>query len=366
MNYLEYIDKYYLPEKKANLKDLAYYRLYSIYKNHILPNALFNNDMENIKSIDIKNFMVERRNATYKKIENGYMINKNYSQSTLSKIFEFIKNSYSYALDDGIVKTNPCNDVNKNRFKSNVAKKKIIIYTKDEIVKIINEIDTNNKRYSLNVYAIPILLFTGLRVGEVLALRKSDIDLDSGIIYIKSSLIYTRGGSVRDFCITTPKTHSSIRQVPISNNARKYIIKLYYANDSEYLITTQNGNFLRDRNLSRTFSRLCKRIGVRYKGLHSLRHTFATNLILKGLDINIVSKILGHSKTSMTLDVYTHILDDIVLQSYSGGTIDFLEIYGAEGNRTPVQEPVHFTFSHRSQCFNIPSPSRPLTGCYAQ
>ena len=349
MNYIEYIEKYYLPEKKANLKDLAYYRIYSIYKNHILSNSLFNNDMDSIKTIDIKNFMIERRNATYKKIENGYLINKNYSQSTLSKIFEFIKNSYSYALDDGIVSSNPCNDVNKKRFKSNVAKKRIIIYTNDEIKRIIQEIDTNNRLYSLNVYAIPILLFTGLRVGEILALRKSDIDLDAGVIYIKNALIYARSGSVRGFKVTTPKTQSSIRQVPISNNARKYILYLYYANDNDYLITTKNGNFLSDRNLSRTFSRLCKRIGVRYKGLHSLRHTFATNLILKGLDINIVSKILGHSKASMTLDVYTHILDDIVLQSFSGSTIDFLENYGVEGNRTPVQEPVHRTFSHRSQ-----------------
>ena len=158
--------------------------------------------------------------------------------------------------------------------------------------------------------AFQILFFTGIRCGELLALTPSDIDLARGLIRINKTYSRQEGIDI----ITSPKTRKSIREVTIPAFLRKEI---------ETFLTAVHGNagtadgetsFDKQRLFPHTkyflayHMRLaCKKTGVKLIRLHDLRHSHASYLIDKGVQIAIISERLGHEKVSTTLDTYGHL-----------------------------------------------------------
>lgn len=204
--------------------------------------------------------------------------------------------------------------------KSKKETKVIEVYSNNEIKSLIDTIekgiislDYNYKRRYRIAPGYLVLYFSGLRVGELLALEKSDIDFDNKIIHVNKTLSHVKArdsniATAYNDVVTIPKTNNSIRDVPISDNVRKYLLWLMSDDiDSLYLIHNLFGERMRLRSFQQTFKRICiEDSHVQYKGLHALRHTFANDLIQKGVDISIVSKLLGHSSVKFTYDRYIH------------------------------------------------------------
>ncbi len=163
---------------------------------------------------------------------------------------------------------------------------------------------------NLKNIGIAVCLNTGMRLGEICALKWEDIELEEGLISVNKTIqrVYLEKGNTK-VQIDEPKTKDSIRKIPISNKLINVLKKLKETNhysDDEYLITGTN-KYMEPRSYQRIFKRCLKECNIMhdYK-FHVLRHTFATNCVAIGMDIKSLSEILGHSNVSITLNLYVH------------------------------------------------------------
>ncbi len=156
---------------------------------------------------------------------------------------------------------------------------------------------------------ILLCMFTGLRIGELCALKWSDIDLDKRIIAVRHTMLRinrrdNESTAKTKLIITPPKSASSIRKIPLPD----FIVPLLSALKSE------NGNYflsavcrpVEPRTMQNRFKSVLKRLNIAPVTFHSLRHLFATNCISIGFDVKTLSEILGHSSVEITLNRYVH------------------------------------------------------------
>ena len=168
-----------------------------------------------------------------------------------------------------------------------------------EQVKIENAVLASDKPKLLGVV---VCLYTGLRIGELLALRKNDYDPATKTFSIAHSCHDGKTGRITD----TPKTPASSRVIPVPKQLLP-IVSLLKKGDSDYLIT-ENGNPVSVRSYQRSFELLLRKLKISHRGFHALRHTFATRALECGMDVKTLSEILGHQNPSVTLKRYTHSL----------------------------------------------------------
>lgn len=152
-----------------------------------------------------------------------------------------------------------------------------------------------------------LCLYTGLRIGELIALKWSDIDFEKGVLSVTKTCYdgNVNGKHVR--IIDSPKTENSRRQIPLSKSLVKLLKDVKKKSKSEFVVA--NGEkpvFL--RSYQRTFELFLNKNGLPRKGFHSLRHTFATRALECGMDVKSLSEILGHKNATITLNRYVHAL----------------------------------------------------------
>lgn len=164
------------------------------------------------------------------------------------------------------------------------------------------------KENSLKSLGILICLNTGLRIGEICALRWENIDFEKKLIYIKKTLqrVYTVEKKT-EIIIDSSKTESSIRSIPMSDKIY-HILKDVYKKQSEkaFFLTGSRDQYIEPRSYQNMFKRILKASKVKEYNFHILRHTFATNCIKVGMDIKSLSEILGHASVDVTLNRYVH------------------------------------------------------------
>lgn len=184
------------------------------------------------------------------------------------------------------------------------------------------------------------LLGTGLRVGECTGLTKDDVDLSKGQISVNHALIYRVIDKKADFHITTPKTESGTRVIPILypevvEQLRQQIeaMDALYPNDKlvldcyhGFIFRNRYGNFLSAHNINRAIDRISTAYNMEeldqaeledrapellpHFSVHNLRHTFCTRLCESTNDIKFIQQVMGHADFSTTMDIYTHITQE--------------------------------------------------------
>ncbi len=148
-------------------------------------------------------------------------------------------------------------------------------------------------------------LYMGLRVGEVCALRWSDIDLEKSVVTVKKTVqrIYSASSGKTELLIDTPKSRSSYRQIPIPVFLQ-HVLKRYDGKSGYVLSGSER--LIEPRTMQNRFKALLKRAGLPMINYHALRHMFATNCVAAGFDVKTLSEILGHSSVETTLNRYVH------------------------------------------------------------
>lgn len=157
-------------------------------------------------------------------------------------------------------------------------------------------------------FGVLISLLTGLRIGELCALKWEDIDINERIISIKRTMqrVQVEGKETKtEIIITTPKTNASIRQIPIPRILNDYI-QTFKSENNQFVLTNLKGNYIEPRVMQYRFEKYIKSAGISKANFHALRHTFATRCIEAGVDVKVLSEILGHSSVNITLDRYVH------------------------------------------------------------
>ena len=153
------------------------------------------------------------------------------------------------------------------------------------------------------LHGIILCVYSGLRIGELLALQWSDIDLTKGILTVSKSCYDGNGGLVVD----EPKTAASRRIIPLPKQLLPILKGVKKRSNSPFVVSA-SGKPVSVRSYQRSFELLLKKIKIPHKGFHSLRHTFATRAIECGMDVKTLSEILGHKNPAVTLNRYAHSL----------------------------------------------------------
>ena len=151
------------------------------------------------------------------------------------------------------------------------------------------------------------MIETGLRSGEALALRWREVDIERHRCHVCATVVNPHLPS-KAYVQDTPKTDSSIRTVPLNVRATSILNAMKRRANSEFVFGDQNR--LEYPTLIRTVKKMCSTAGVPYRGAHVFRHTFATNCYYKGIDIKILSKLLGHSDVKITYNTYINLYGD--------------------------------------------------------
>ncbi|WP_366755923.1 site-specific integrase [Sulfurimonas sp.] len=178
-------------------------------------------------------------------------------------------------------------------------KAKIKPFNSDEVQNIMNLAKVDNYRFYL-----AIAFYTGMRSGEIIGLKKSDINFEKQTITVQRTR--SRFGE------STPKTEGSKRELPILELLMPYIIKLYEKHDNEYLFITQYKKSYRDTTVfvERYWRPTLKELGLEYRRPYNCRHTYATNMLYKNLITPVqLAQLLGHSNAQMVYDVYVSYID---------------------------------------------------------
>jgi len=187
----------------------------------------------------------------------------------------------------------------------------ITVLSEYEQRRLVAHLMPENDPISLGVI---LCLYTGMRLGEICALRWSDIHLGEGYISITKTLYRTKNiknitvnGKIPKTIIVigSPKTESSVRKIPISDFVEKLLIRHDKCCGEHYFLTNSS-KYIEPRLYELYFKKILNDAGIEQTKFHTLRHTFATNCVNVGCDVKSLSEILGHSSVRITLDRYVH------------------------------------------------------------
>jgi integrase len=201
--------------------------------------------------------------------------------------------------------------------KLNIKKMSLPKMNKKEIQILSNKEKQKLEKYcieqnSLKSLGILICLNTGLRIGEVCALRWENIDFESKKIHIEKTIerIYSKEENKTIVIIDTPKSITSVRTIPINSKLYNILKQIRgKSKKTDFVLAGSSEHYVEPRNYQYHFKEILKRSKVKKYKFHTLRHTFATNCIEAGMDIKSLSEILGHADVSITLNIYVHSSD---------------------------------------------------------
>ena len=232
------------------------------------------------------------------------------SQKTQKHYVTFISDVLSYARTCGLITDNPCTKVKTVK----TGEKEKEIYSLEELKTLLNLI--NEKADLQHRVMFNLLAYCGMRRGELMGLEFKDIDFENNTLEIVRTSNYQNGDT--GIYTSTPKTKSSIRELYLQPDLVKLIKEWQQEQQktaekcgdlwaySDRLFINWCGEPMRPYYPYKWLKDFCEKEHVPFKGLHSFRHTVATQSIVNGADVSTVSAILGHSTVSTTLNIYTH------------------------------------------------------------
>lgn len=224
------------------------------------------------------------------------------ASTTVNGIITVLQVVLKSAADAGFLSNYSADKIKRPKIKE----KKISCFTLKEQKKI--------EKYALlsknkSLAGIVICLYTGLRIGELLALTLDDIDLNAKILHVNKTCYYSSKGDAWGRITYEPKSTSSNRVIPIPKQLLP-IFKDVKKNNFKFAVETKKGTPMSVRAYQASFKKLQKRLGINEKNFHALRHTFATRALECGMDVKTLSELLGHKNAAITLNRYVHSLTE--------------------------------------------------------
>lgn len=296
MKYEEWLEEWLENYVKLSSKSRTVERYEQIVRQHIVP-KLGGYDLEDITSRILQKFVSDLT------LRGNLKTGEGLSSNSVNSIINVLQGSIRTAFRLGVV--GHC--ASEKLIRPKCREKQVECFSLQEQYKIVGEVLSANKPYLIGIV---ICLYTGLRIGELLALTWEDVDLEKGMLSVSKSChdgknrfgVYAR-------LIDTPKTFSSLRVIPLPKQLVAILRKHKKRSDCKFVIS-KNGEGIFMRSYQRYFNRLLQKLEISHHGFHALRHTFATRALECGMDVKTLSEILGHKNAAITLNRYVHSMLD--------------------------------------------------------
>lgn len=280
-----WLENYIRPSVKAR----TYERYKLIVEQHI-RDKIGGTELDGLSPFVLQRFITEL-------LQNGNRrTGKGLSASSVNAVISVIQSSLKTAHLLGLTKEYTADKLKRPKLKE----KPVECFTLAE-QKLIEQAVLNGKKDKL--YGIILCLYSGLRIGELIALQWSDIDFTKGILSVSKSCHDGKDGLIID----EPKTATSRRMIPLPRQLLSILKGIKKRSNSLFAVSA-NGKPVSVRSYQRSFELLLKKLKIPHKGFHSLRHTFATRAIECGMDVKTLSEILEHKNPTVTLNRYAHSL----------------------------------------------------------
>lgn len=292
MKYKEWLHNWLELYEKESVKQRTYKQYKDIIKNRLIP-SLGEYEMEELTPIALQRYIVELSQKGNTKTGKGLAPN------SVNSIILVLHSSLSMAYILGLTKEIHIDKIKRPK----TSEKSVESFTKEE-QKLIEQAVLSDKRDKM--FGMILCLYTGLRIGELLALEWSDIDFAKCELTVSKTCYDGTDENGRSCRLTgTPKTESSKRIIPIPKQIIPHLREIKKRSKSKYVVGN-GGKVITVRSYQRSFELLLKKQKISHHGFHALRHTFATRTIECGMDVKSLSEILGHKNPTITLKRYVH------------------------------------------------------------
>lgn len=312
---------------KRNLKGNTYSNYCYMY-NQFVAEELGNLPIVNIKRSDVKRFYNKLLDERHLKI------------ATIDNIHTVLHQVLQMAVEDNYVRQNVSDNLLKELKMSHnfeACHRKALTLAEQEL--FLEFLSNENSRYHHWYPVFAVMLGTGMRVGEVCGLRWEDIDLNNKMIDVNHTLVYYNHRDEHGcyFSIHTPKTKAGKRQIPMTKEVKNAFLKeksyqeLFDINSNatvdgytNFIFVNRFGRVQHQGTLNKALRRIIRDCNDKQfaKGkknpvllpnfsCHSLRHTFTTRLVEAGVNIKVIQELCGHSRSDVTLDIYTTVTKEL-------------------------------------------------------
>lgn len=279
---------------KTEVKESTYSRYVFIVERHIKP------ELGKIRLVNMSNETIDefvRRKLIYGRLSGSGGL----SPKTVASILSVIKLAFIYGQERG----HNCPEYLRIHNPRQTIPRIQILDSEEQ--KRLEQCILNNPAFWKS--GIILSLYTGLRIGEVCALRWEDIEFDTKMLYVQRTIMRIQdtdpeAAHKTKIVIGKPKTECSNRNIPIPEFLLSYL-KTYQRSRQSYVLTGAD-SYLEPRNYYLKYKKIMRECGLEKYNYHALRHTFATRCIENGFDVKCLSEILGHSDVSTTLRRYVH------------------------------------------------------------
>lgn len=270
----------WLSNQKKYLKYSTYTNYFNIIHNHIMPH-LGDYDIDELKEEILQNFILEQ--LEHGRVDHTGGISHKYAKDIITVLKLTINHDFKICLPYE-------------------KPKAVEIFEKENQITLINHLQSNITHKN---FGILLCIHTGIRIGELCALKWSDINIQTKLLKIDKTMIrtYTREDGSK-LHITSPKTRSSIRNVPLNSWIMQYAT-LLQGEDDHYILTNKP-SYIEPNKYRLYYNKILKDLELPHLTFHALRHTFATRCIECGCDYKSLSELLGHSNVSITMNIYVH------------------------------------------------------------
>lgn len=283
----------WLASRKNSIKSSTYVSYRTMYQNYIAA------PFGDMRVGRVTSFIINRYVSEL--LECGGDDGKGLSSRSVQAILIMMKSVFAYGETEYKL-----DDPAKNVSLPKSEHKEIEVFTGVEMAKI----RQNALCDDCQILGVLLCLYTGLRIGEICALKWQDIDLVNQVIHVWKTLQRIKnpnGISPKTIVIIDePKSAKSIRDIPIPTFMLSQIAKIKRNVNPDCYFLTCSLNYTEPRTYQYRYKTFLKHIGVTYKNFHVLRHTFATECIRLGIDVKTVSELLGHASVKITLERYVH------------------------------------------------------------
>lgn len=292
-----------------DLKPKSFEKYEGIYRNYIKDSELGKIKLKDLRATHIQRY--------YNKLQNQ----DNKPPSTIKGINTRLKPCLGEAERQGYINKNYCKMVTLPKDNST---KNIQVLSQSEQQRFISAI----QGHKLEILFL-IALSTGLRLGELLGLKWNDINLNTGMLTVNRTLSRIKNQTTGKYEIIEqiPKTKNSNRVIPIPSNVltklkehkkiqgkqRLFVGEAYINNN--YVFTDDIGNPIDDKRPGRNLKSILKKLDIEPIKFHALRHTYATRLFEANVPPKTVQVLMGHYDISITMDIYTHVMEDTKLEA---------------------------------------------------